>query len=155
VLAPYASLKLPTGYDTNNNPALGTGKADLELRLLAATSLHPVPVYLGAELGYRLRGGPFSNQIPYLFEVGVTPHQKLFTKVYLSGTNTLISDGGNTDAMDSMSMQVSEGDFTKVGFNAAVNAYGPVWVDFLFETIFTGKNTGAGTSLGIGLSLSR
>ena len=155
VLAPYVELKIPAGYDDHDNPSLGTGDIDLEVRLLASRSLHPLPVYVGAELGYRLRGGPFSNQLPYAFEVGVTPHPRVFAKAFLAGTNTLLSDGGFSDAMDSMSMQVSEGDFTKWGLNAAFKVYDAVSVDLFYESIFTGKNVGAGSSLGLGLSFSR
>mgnify|MGYP001165262905 FL=1 len=152
VLAPFISLKLPFAYDSDDDPALGTGDADLEFRLLASRSLYPVPAYIGAEFGYRLRGGQFSNQLPYAVEVGASPHARLFAKLYLSGINTLLSDGGFSQAMDSMSTQVSEGDFTKWGFAVAGNVTGPLWVDLLYESIFTGKNTGAGNSVGIGLS---
>ncbi len=113
---------------------------------------YTVPAYIGAEFGYRLRGGQFSNQLPYAVEVGASPHARLFAKLYLSGINTLLSDGGFSQAMDSMSTQVSEGDFTKWGFAVAGNVTGPLWVDLLYESIFTGKNTGAGNSVGIGLS---
>ena len=155
VLSPYIGLKLPIVYDDSDNPSLGTGDIDIEAKLLAAKSLHPAPVYIGAELGYRLRGGPFSNQIPYSFEVGVTPHKKLFIKTYLLGTNTLIGDSGFGPAMNSMSTQVSEGDFTKWGLSGAVQLHGPLWLDLLYETIFAGKNIGAGSSFGLGLSISR
>ena len=73
VVAPLASLKLPTGYHAQYDPPLGTGKADAECRLLAARSLYPWPLYLGGEAGYRLRGGVFSDQFLYLFEIGSTP----------------------------------------------------------------------------------
>ncbi len=152
ILAPYATLKLPAGYDKLAQPPLGTGEADFEMRLLAARSLHPLPIYLGAESGYRWRGGPFSNQIPYFFELGGTPHEKVFLKLYLEGKNTLTSGSGNKDAMDSMSTQVSEGDFTKIGFNASYHVSGVLWADLLFDQIFTGKNVGAGRSVGFGLS---
>ena len=54
--------------------------------------------------------------------------------------------------MDSMSAQVSEGDFSKIGFNAAYNVSGVLWADLLYDKIFTGKNSGAGRLFGIGLS---
>ncbi|NKB66027.1 MAG: hypothetical protein GKR89_03095 [Candidatus Latescibacteria bacterium] len=155
VLAPLVNLKLPTGYDQGADLSLGTGSADLEFRLLGAGSLHPWPVYVGVEGGLRLRGGAFSNQVPYLFEVGANPHARLFTKFYLSGTNTLGSDEADMGAMDSMSTQVSEGDFTKLGLNAALHIQGGLWVDLLFETIFSGENVGAGSTIGLGLSYKK
>ena len=152
VLAPFIGLKLPSGYDTDDDTALGTGDMDLEFSMLASKSLYPVPAYAGVEIGYRIRGGSFSNQIPYSFELGASPHARVFAKASLSGTNTLLSNGGFTGAMDSMSMQVSEGDFTKWGVNIATQVTGPFWVDLFYESIFTGKNVGAGSSIGIGLS---
>jgi len=155
VLAPYVKWKIPTGYDADDDPSLGTGDMDLEFRLLASRSLYPAPVYVGAELGFRLRGGPFSRQVPFALEVGVTPHEKVFAKAYFVGTNTLIGDGGFMDAMDSMSMQVSEGDFIKWGVSTALKVHGAVSVDLSYESIFSGENVGAGSSVGIGLSMSR
>ncbi len=155
VLAPYVMLKLPTGYDEADVPAIGTGDPDFEVRMLAARSLYPTPLYLGVELGLRLRSGRFSNQVPYTFEVGATPNDRLFFKIAFDGVNTLIGSGGNTAVMDSMSNQVSEGDFVKVGFNAAFNVAGNAWIDVSYDTVFSGKNVGAGSSFGIGLSISR
>ena len=152
VLAPLVNLKLPTGYDHDGDLSLGTGSADLEFRLLGAGSLHPLPAYVNVEGGFRLRGGSFSNQIPYLFEVGANPRAKLFAKLYVEGKNTLVGGGANMGAMDAMSQQVSEGDFTKLGFNLALQVKGALWADLLFETIFRGENVGAGRSLGLGFS---
>jgi len=155
VLSPYVKWKIPTGYDSDDNPSLGTGDMDLEFRLLASKSLYPYPVYVGAELGLRLRGGPFSRQVPFALEIGVTPHKRVFAKTYLVGTNTLIGDGGFMDAMDSMSMQVSEGDFIKWGVSGAFKVQGALSVDLSYESIFSGENVGAGSSVGLGLSVSR
>jgi hypothetical protein len=154
VLAPMVSFKVPTGYDQKNDPALGTGEIDLEFRMLAARSLYPWPLYIGAESGYRVRGGPYSNQVPYFIEVGASPHPKVFAKVYLAGKNTLTADDEESAGVVGASVQVSEGDFTKAGFNAAFNAGGPLWLDLLWEDIIAGENIGAGMSWGIGLSYS-
>ena len=135
VVAPYVKLKIPAGYNEADVPALGTWDIDIEGRILASSSLYPVPVYVGAELGMRLRSGRFSNQVPYVLEVGATPSDRLFLKVVLDGVNTLVGSGGNLAAMNSMSMQVSEGDFTKIGFNAALK----LWIDVSYDTIFRGK----------------
>lgn len=85
----------------------------------------------------------------------MTPHEKVFAKAYFVGTNTLIGDGGFMDAMDSMSMQVSEGDFVKWGVSTALKVHGAVSVDLSYESIFSGENVGAGSSVGLGLSVSR
>ena len=150
VLAPSLSLKLPTGYHKEYDPALGPGEIDLELRLLAARSLYPWPLYLGAETGYRLRGGLFSNQIPYFLELGASPHQRLFIKGYIDGVETLTQKRENAGLVGLA--QVSEGDLAKMGFNASFKATGPLWIDLLWERTFAGENVGAGSSLGFGLA---
>ncbi len=150
VVAPYLSLKLPTGYHAEYDPPLGTGEADAEFRLLAARSLYPWPLYLGAEAGYRFRGGAFSDQVAYLFEVGGSPHRRLFAKVYAEGRETLSKGQGNSGEVGVL--QVSEGDFAKAGVNVAFAMRGPLWVDLLAETLFSGDNIGAGRSWGLGIS---
>ena len=166
VLAPFATIKVPTGYHEDYAPPLGTGEVDLEFRLLAARSLYPLPLYIGIESGYRVRGGPYSNQIPYFVEVGWTPHKSVFLKGFVEGKDTRVASvedlglvGGNElqDLLDGIatgSVTVSEGDFTKIGFNGAYNLAGPVWIDLLLERAIRGENIGAGASWGLGLSYS-
>jgi hypothetical protein len=49
VVAPMLSLKIPTGYNAWYDPALGTGKVDVEARLLVSRSFYPLPVYAGLD----------------------------------------------------------------------------------------------------------
>ena len=58
----------------------------------------------------------------------------------------------DTDAIEVISMQVIEGDFTKIGGNMAINVFGGASVDLLYEVIIRGRNVGAGRSFGLGLS---
>ena len=149
VVSPSLSIKLPTGYHKAYDPPLGTGNTDLEVRLLLGRSLFPLPLYLGADAGYRRRGGQFSDQLSYGFEAGGS-HGRVFAKVYVEGKQTL---SGNQESSGEVgSIQVSEGDFAKAGVNLALNLAGPVWVDLLVEGIFTGDNIGAGRSWGLGFA---
>lgn len=149
VVSPYLSLKLPTGYHRAYDPPLGTGKVDLEARLLLGRSLFPLPLYLGTEAGYRRRGGQFSDQVSYAFEVGGS-QQRVFAKVYVEGKETL---SGNQESSGEVGLpQVSEGDLAKAGVNLALKLAGSVWVDLLAEGIFAGDNVGAGRSWGLGLA---
>jgi hypothetical protein len=149
VMSPYLSLKLPTGYHRAYDPPLGTGKVDLEARLLLGRSLFPLPLYLGAEAGYRRRGGRFSDQVSYGVEMGGS-QQRVFAKIYLEGKQTL---SGNQESSGEVGVfQVSEGDFTKAGMNLALKLTGLVWMDLLVEEIFTGDNIGAGRSWGLGFA---
>lgn len=154
VVAPQLSLKIPSGYDADHEPAMGTGDIDLEARVLVSKSLYPAPVYAGLDGGYRIRGGDFSNQVTWGAEIGATPHARLFVKLAVASSNTLTDDAESLGIVG-VSSQVSEGDFTKVGLNAAVALGGGLWLDGLVERIVDGENIGAGMSWGIGLSVSR
>ena len=116
-------------------------------------SLYPLPFYAGGEVGYKLRGGPFSNQVSYFVELGATPLPWLFAKGFVASVYTLSaadSEGGLVGVV-----QVSEGDFAEVGANAAVQVAGPLWIDLLWKVVFKGENIGAGSSWGLGLALIR
>lgn len=52
-------LGLPTGYTRNAAPALGTGVADVDVVASAGASFHPLPAYVQAGAGVRLRTGLF------------------------------------------------------------------------------------------------
>ena len=153
VLSPFVTLKVPTGYHEDYAPPLGTGEVDLEFRLLAAKSLYPLPLYIGVESGYRIRGGPYSNQIPYFVEVGGTPHKSVFVKGYVEGKDTRVASVEDLGLVGG-SVTVSEGDFAKMGINGAYNVTGPLWIDLLLERAFRGENIGAGASWGLGISYS-
>ncbi len=152
VLSPQVDVAFPSGYDRTYDPALGTGYSAQGARLLAGLSLYPLPLYAGAEMGYKVRGGPFSNQVSYFVELGATPRPWLFAKGFVSQVYTRAADseGGQVGVV-----QVSEGDFAEVGGNVAVQVAGPLWIDLLWKSVFRGENIGAGSSLGLGLVLIR
>ena len=151
-VAAQLKTKLPTGYHDEYMPPLGTGSADLEMRLLGGMSLYPLPMYAGVEGGYRLRGGRFSDQIPYAMELGGSPHDRVFAKGYVQGEWTRSEDREPTGLVGSL--QVSEGDLHKLGLNGAVRLSSNLWLDFLWERVIAGENVGAGTSWGVGLAVT-
>lgn len=153
IVSPQWVLKIPTGYNADYSPAMGTGKFDAEARLLLSRSLYPLPVYFSAEVGYRLRGGAYSDQVPYLVEAGVTAHRRLFFKAFLSGTNTRSKMASEDVGVVGLA-QVSEGDFVKSGAQLAIGITESLWIDILYESVVDGENIGAGTTWGIGLSAS-
>ena len=56
----------------DNKVPLGTGERDIDMRLLVGKSLYPLPGYLTSTVGYRKRGGAFSDEFFYGLEAGVT-----------------------------------------------------------------------------------
>ena len=140
VVSPMLSLKIPTGYDDAYDPALGTGKLDAEGQLLVSRSLYPLPLYAGVEVGYRLRGGAFSNQWSWSTEVGATPHARVFAKAFAAQTSTLVSFNDEDLGVVDGSTQVSEGDFTNLGVNIAVEVVSGLWLDGLLEKTIDGEH---------------
>jgi len=74
----------PIGQRQQFLPA-GTGNIDVESRLQAGFSLHPLPLYVNAEAGVRARGGGYGDQWLVAFEVGAVA-DRLFVKSDLRGT---------------------------------------------------------------------
>ncbi len=153
VVSPMVGVKAPVGYEKGGEPPVGTGDFDAEARLLLSRSLYPLPAYVGLEAGYRLRRGPFSNQLSWSGEIGATPRPWLFAKFLAGGTDTRTSAAGADLGVVGASTQVSEGDFTKVGVDVAVRVVEGLWLDLLHERTVGGENIGAGASWGVGLSV--
>jgi hypothetical protein len=61
-------VKLPSGYSTSANPALGNGEVDVTLRGLVGASIRWL--YTTADLGWSQRGGDYQNELVYSAEIG-------------------------------------------------------------------------------------
>ncbi|MCC7431208.1 hypothetical protein IT568_10220 [bacterium] len=93
VLANQLTVKIPTGYDNTNTPALGSGQTDFDLKILAGGSFHPVPLYASGEIGFRYRTDFPANEIPYAAEIGYTFQKRFLIRGIVDGVFSL----GNTD----------------------------------------------------------
>jgi hypothetical protein len=74
-LALQSMVKIPLGYPdqpANEGPALGSGEVDVDAQLSVGYSLWPVNAYGMAGLGYRFRGGEFSDVHFFFAEAGGT-----------------------------------------------------------------------------------
>jgi len=69
----------------SEDPEIGDGQNDYEVRLLAGKSLWPFPGYAGLEVGYRFRSGSPSDEVRYLAEVGMNFTTRLYGRVKLDG----------------------------------------------------------------------
>lgn len=81
--------KIPLWYDEDpgTRVPLSSTEVDGDVRLLLGKSLYPFPGYVTGELGFRRRGGPFSDELFYSLEAGVTVHRVLL-KAFVSGIRT-------------------------------------------------------------------
>ena len=134
----------------DNKVPLGTGERDIDIRLLLGTSLYPfLPGYFTNTVGYRKRGGAFSDEIFYSFEAGVT-YKRLLVKGVVEGMSTK----GNCGAMGQGGL-VGDQDILKVapGLIWSLSKHLELGVD-LFH-IASGCNTAVGTTYAVGLAFKR
>ena len=144
--------KLPLGYEMQeeSNVPLGTGEIDGDTRLLVGKSLYPLPGYATGAIGYRKRGGIFSDELLYNLEAGFT-YGNLLVKGVAEGVRTF-GDCGATGAMgmligDQNSLKLSPGVIWSFSERLEVGA------DLFY--IASGCNTAAGTTYAVGLAFKR
>ena len=137
------------GAGADNKVPLGTGERDIDIRLLVGKSLYPLPGYLTSTVGYRKRGGAFSDEFFYGFEAGVT-YKRLLVKGVVEGMRTM----GDCGAMGQGGL-VGDQDILKLapGLIWSLSKHLEIGVD-LFH-IAAGCNTAAGTTYAVGLAFNR
>ena len=137
------------GAGADNKVPLGTGERDIDMRLLVGKSLYPLPGYLTSTVGYRQRGGAFSDEFFYGFEAGVT-YKRLLVKGAVEGMRTM----GDCGAMGQGGL-VGDQDILKLapGLIWSLSKHLEIGVD-LFH-IAAGCNTAAGTTYAVGLAFKR
>lgn len=133
----------------DNKVPLGTGERDVDIRLLVGKSLYPLPGYLTSTVGYRKRGGAFSDEFFYGLEAGIT-YKSLLVKGVVEGMRTM----GDCGAMGQGGL-VGDQDILKVapGLIWSLSKHLEIGVD-LFH-IASGCNTAAGTTYAVGLAFKR
>ncbi len=137
------------GADADDKVLLGTGERDIDMRLLVGKSLYPLPGYWTSAVGYRKRGGAFSDEFFYGVEAGVT-YKRLLVKGAVEGTRTL----GDCGAMGQGGL-VGDQNILKLapGLSWSLSKHLEIGVD-LFH-IAAGCNTAAGTTYAAGLAFKR
>lgn len=88
-LALQLGVKWPLGYKASDQPALGTGYVDADLKLQAGLSLYPIPAWVGLEAGYRARFGPYENELPLAFDAGYKLFDVVFIQAIVDATISL------------------------------------------------------------------
>ena len=146
-----AGGKIPTWYedDETTRVPLSTKKIDADARLLLGKSLYPLPGYVTGEVGYRMRGGTFSNEWFYTLEAGVTVDRVLI-KGFISGIRTF----GNCDPGDEVGL-IGDQNILKIspGIIYRLNSRVELSVDLI--QIASGCNTTAGNTFFVGVALKR
>ena len=164
-VAVQGGLKVPLGYEKhpdNGGPQLGSGEIDLQGKLELGLSLHPLPMYLGAGIGYHNRGGALHDEIVYHFETGYTL-KKWFFKLYFNGIKNTIAPpdlygdeiqlplpGGGGITPDYIFGDI---DLNQISFTLSREIKEGMSVEATVYHILSGKNTISGQTFSLGVAL--
>ena len=138
VVAVEGKLEIPTGYTVHTDQVrLGSGNLNGQLRALVGGGL-PLPFgnYIDAGFSFRIRGGPWDNDLMANLSVGVEAVENLWLRVGGSGTFHLGDSDDQAGSLDASYVGVG-GAITYLfdfGLGLEVGASGDVW----------GENTFAG-----------
>ena len=143
--------KIPLWYeeDPNTRVPLSSKKVDADVRILLGQSLYPLPIYVTGEVGYRIRGGDFSNEGFYALEAGITVNRFLF-KGYLSGIRTF----GTCNPVEEVGL-IADQNILKLSPGLIYRLTN--WFELSVETIHiaAGCNTTAGNTFLFGIAFKR
>lgn len=149
VTAIEATVEIPTGYPRDEDRVrLGPGYVNGQLRALVGGGI-PMGVgnYFDVGFGYRLRGGPSSDDLVASAAFGIEPYERLWLRVGFSGTFNLGDSSETSSNIDATYVSVG-GAVTylfETGFGIELAASGDVW----------GKNTFAGWGISVVLQYER
>ena len=150
VFSLQGGVKVPFGYRKLEIPALGDGQIDLEIRGQAGKSLYPFPGYLNAEIGYRKRNGDFSDEIPFLFEIGGNIGKRVWIKLLYDGVSSFSDDTASTTS--NRHPNIFDEEYTTISPGLSVLLLNGISLELLYQRVLTGGNTAAGNKYFVGVS---
>jgi hypothetical protein len=99
VASALIGTKVPTVYKVEDFPPLGNGETDFDAKLLLGASLYPIPAYLTGDVGYRIRGGDFIDEINFNFEAGYTFFKKYLVRLAATGIRGTKDSQGDSNLL--------------------------------------------------------
>ena len=152
------ALRVNTGYETDLSildqaPPLGDGQTDFELNLLIGNSIFNYVVYYNLEAGYRVRSGAPVDEVPFTLEAGVNLGKLALIIGKLIGVRAIAEAQSTAPGVGSQISLSPVEDYLKVNFEFIWNASPSVEVAAIAERVLDGRNTAAGATFGVALSL--
>ncbi len=143
--------KIPLWYDEDpgTRVPLSSREVDADVRVLLGRSLYPFPGYVTGEIGYRIRGGAFSNEALYALEAGVMVNRFLF-KGYISGIHTF----GECNPVGEVGL-IGDQNVLKLSPGVSYRLTDRLELSADLVHIAAGCNTAAGNTLLFGVALKR
>ena len=154
VVSLMSGIKLPAYAESRNAaPSLGSAQVDGDFSLLIGRSLWPLPAYVTGDMGYRLRGGHFANQLTYNFEVGVGLGSYVLLRGTLGGVYSLV----DIASMQSMTNNpnVGDQDYVNAGSGLIFKVAPHLDMSLDYTRTISGRNAAVGNSISVGVALKR
>jgi hypothetical protein len=162
VLSAFVGAKFPTGY-TPDPPelraaTLGNGVSAYEGRLLIGRSFYPAPIYVSAEVGFRLRGSrataggttvDYPPEIPYFLELGWGPTDWLWLRGVVDG----VQGTGDPVAIEGISLTPLTQHYTKVGPSVIFSFLDSYQLQLNYAYTLLGVNALKSQQLTLGLAI--
>lgn len=152
------ALKVNTGYETDLSildqaPPLGDGQTDFELNLLLGNSIFNYVAYYNFEAGYRVRAGVPADEVPFALEAGVNLGKMALVIGKLVGVRAIAEAQSAAPGVGSQISLSAVEDYLKANLQLIWNVSPEVEVAAIAERVLQGRNTAAGATLGVALSL--
>ncbi len=152
VISAAGGGKVPLWYqdDPDTRVPLSSKNSDQDMRLLAGVSLYHYGVYITSELGYRKRGGVFSDELFFSFEAGLTVGRFL-VKGYLAG----IQSRGVCDVTSGEVNLIGDQDILKLSPGVIYRLKEGIELSLELNHTAAGCNTSAGSQYSVGIAFKR
>lgn len=141
--------KFPLFYNFKDRPPLGNGNMDLDLKLLFGYSSPEFPGYFAADLGYRIRGGEFIDEINFSSEVGINAVDNITLRGAINGVLSVDKSAGEGTLVGFPLAQEQ----VKAGAGLTYKLTSNVDVDFMFFRSITGDLLPNYKDIFLGISL--
>lgn len=149
VMAVAAEVKIPSGYDAELFPGLGSGDVDAGVLLQAGQSFPGG--YVTAEAGLTLRSGDLDNELPFSLEVGVNPVRRVGLRAVLRGRRSL----GSIEASRGRDLNQVDARNLDAAGTVVVGLTGRLDLEAGLSRTISGRNALAGTEFSLGLAAHR
>lgn len=147
-----AGLFVPLGYDPDDFPQLGSGKTDLLLAASFGTSLSFLPEgFASLDVGYRVRGGPLRDELPYAVKVGAFPLRRVGLFLFARGWKSRADFSG---VETSFGLVTADSERHAAGAELYVRLGRGVDVNGSFARVYAGRNTVVADQLVLGIAFA-
>jgi len=141
---------IPLGYDVRDFPQLGSGKVEPIVNLAYGSSLGFLPEgFVSVQLGYRMRGGSLSDELPYSVKVGTFLHPRIGTFLFVRGWESRREFRGvdaNYELTSADSERLSAGAEGYLRLSRALD-FNMTW-----SRVYRGRYTAIGDEVGAGIA---